>query len=130
MVPAAGTDESDVVRGLAEVSVAVERSGMRAVTARGELDAFTHTAWREALFHQLARPDTRILLVDLSGVGFAGAVVVEALLEVSAAARRGGIELRLVLGWLASRLLELVGMSGQFAVYGSRSEAVAAGGGR
>ncbi len=115
----------DSAGGLAQVTVAVERPGTRAVTARGELDAFTHTAWRDALFDQLARPDCRVLIIDLSEAGFVGALVVDALAEASAAAERGETELRLVLGWLANRLLELVGMGGKFPVYDSRSAAVA-----
>jgi anti-sigma B factor antagonist len=126
MTRAGHQGDSGVPDDLAEVAVEAERPGVRVVTARGELDACSCPAWRETLLTQLAQGDCRLLLVDLAGVAFAGASVLNVLVETREAAQQNEIEMRLVAGPPVIRLLELLGLSGQFAVYDSPSDALTA----
>jgi anti-anti-sigma factor len=111
---------------LAGGTVELEAPGVRAVTTRGELDACSCPAWREVLMTQLARADCRILIVDLAEVVFAGASVLNVLVETRATAQRDKIDLRLVSCPRVNHLLELTDLSEQFAVYANRPDAVAA----
>jgi anti-anti-sigma factor len=127
MVRTAESDDPSVAAELAEVTVWAGRAGVRVVAARGELDALSCPGWRETVLAELARADCRVLVVDLGEVAFAGASVLNVLVETRAAAQRAGSELRLVVSSRAvTRLLELTAMSGRFAVYANRPNAVAA----
>jgi anti-anti-sigma factor len=116
-------DELGEAGKLVGVTVEYVTPGVRIVAARGELDVFTSPEWREALLAQLTREDCRVLVVDLNEVGFAGAVIVNVLLEAHAAGARAGTELRLVLGRQPRRLLELLGVAGRFSLYARRADA-------
>lgn len=90
-----------------------------------ELDLLTCPGWRCELLGELERADCKVLIVDLSRVEFFGAAGLGVLVDVRDRADQCGAELRLVVSsrsvW---RPLEVTGLAAEFAIYGSRADAL------
>lgn len=90
-----------------------------------ELDLLTCPGWRSELAGALERGDCRVLIVDLSGVTFFGATALGVLVDVRDRAAQCGVELRLIVCSRAvSWPLEVMGLTGHFAIYGRRADAL------
>lgn len=90
-----------------------------------ELDLHTCPQWHCELIGALKRADCEALIVDLSQVQFFGAAGLRVLVDVRDLASRCGIELRLIVcSRPVRRPLEVTGLAAQFAVYGSREDAL------
>ncbi len=107
-------------------ALTVERwrlAGANVVAASGDLDRGTVRRLRWSL--DSVAPGSGPLVLDLSGVGFLGSVGVATLLEATRRARAFRIDVRLICSDAVSRVLDQVGAREEFAVFESRSHALA-----
>jgi anti-sigma B factor antagonist len=98
-------------------------AGANVVAARGGLDPGSVRKLRWNV--DSVAPGSGPLILDLSGVDFFGSVGVAALLETERRARAFRIDFRLVCSTAVARVLDQVGVLGQFAVFDSRATALA-----
>lgn len=93
-----------------------------------EVDLLTCPQWHGELLRALERADCRVLIVDLSRVVFFGASGLGVLADVRDRSAQCGVELRLIVcSRPVRRALEVTGLTGSFAVYRSRADALTCG---
>ncbi|MCO1577209.1 STAS domain-containing protein [Crossiella sp. SN42] len=93
-----------------DVTVCSVPPGPLVLSVRGEIDLHTSPLLRDRLLAQLPRA-TRLLVIDLTEVGFLGATGLTVLLAVQARAQAAGVHLRVVAGTvLLRRVLGVTGL--------------------
>jgi anti-sigma B factor antagonist len=106
--------------------VLVERQGeLPIVHVLGEVDMCTVSRAERPLRRELAVPPTALVL-NLLDVTFIDAAGMRMLVQAQSAAERTDTELRLALARIVLRPLDILGLTGSFATYGTVEDAVAA----
>ncbi|HEX6343000.1 STAS domain-containing protein [Umezawaea sp.] len=98
-------------------------AGANVIAARGDLDPGSVRRLRWSI--DSVAPGSGPLILDLSGVGVLGPVGVAALLETARRARAFRIDFRLVCSAEVDQVLDQVGVRDEFAVFDSRTAALA-----
>ncbi|MEV6608943.1 STAS domain-containing protein [Kutzneria sp. NPDC051319] len=109
------------------IEVVVDRpaEGVVVATVSGEVDMLTAPSLRAVVAAEL--DDCKVLVIDLSAVGFLGSAGLAVLVEASHEAQRQQVELRLVAsGRSVRRPLEITGLTEVLTTFPSRDDAVGA----
>ena len=100
------------------------RQGHIIVALHGDLDMATAPDLREDLLSRLS-PDTRVLIIDLSGVSFCDAAGLAILVGTLRRATMLGITLRLAApGPMTAKMLSITGLDRAFAVFPTLADAL------
>ena len=111
-----------------QLDVEEAREGRLTVRVTGDLDLLTASMLRERLWPKLKAPN-RVVVLDLTPVGFLGSAGLSELVAANDTAIRNGVQLIIVAASRAVlRPLEITGLRTLFAVYESLDEAVRAAG--
>ncbi|MFL6140971.1 MAG: STAS domain-containing protein [Labedaea sp.] len=108
-----------------QLQLAVEETSAGRLTVRvtGDLDLLTATVLRERLWPKLRAPN-RVVVLDLTPVGFLGSAGLSELVAANDTATRNGVQLLVVAATrVVLRPLEITGLRTLFAVYESLDEA-------
>ena len=109
------------------IDVLVDRPvpGVVVATVSGEVDMLTAPNLRAVVTAEL--DDCKVLVLDLSGVGFLGSAGLAVLVEAAHEAERRQVELRLVAnGRSVRRPLEITGLDEVLTTFPTRDDAVGA----
>lgn len=118
--------EGELIRTTFDAATEELEPGVLLVRLSGEIDIATTDFAAESIRAAVA-PPARLVLIDVSAVTFCSSAGLGNLVEARQLAGRHGIKLALVgVGRPVDRPLSITGLGGQFRIYASAEEALAA----